>query len=90
MIDETFARVYFGVSDPIGQRLRIGRTDFEIVGVVGAVKQTGLDRQAEPTLYCRERLLIVNPADTSSMSASAISVTTNVRIPESNNRRSSR
>jgi putative ABC transport system permease protein len=51
IIDDTFARVYFGVSDPIGQRLRVGRTDLEIVGVVGAVKQTGLDRQPEPTLY---------------------------------------
>ena len=31
--------------------MRIGRTDLEIVGVVGAVKQTGLERQPEPTLY---------------------------------------
>jgi putative ABC transport system permease protein len=51
IIDDTFARVYFSLSDPIGQRLRLGRTDLEIVGVVGAVKQTGLDRQPEPTLY---------------------------------------
>jgi putative ABC transport system permease protein len=52
IIDDTFARVHFGdVANPIGQRLRIGRTDLEIVGVVGAVKQTGLDRQPEPTLY---------------------------------------
>ena len=52
IIDDTFARVYFGgVADPVGQRLRIGRTDLEIVGVVGAVKQTGLDKQPEPTLY---------------------------------------
>jgi putative ABC transport system permease protein len=52
IIDDTFARVHFGdVANPVGQRLRIGRTDLEIVGVVGAVKQTGLDRQSEPTLY---------------------------------------
>jgi putative ABC transport system permease protein len=52
IIDDTFARVYFGdIDDPVGQRLRIGRTDLEIVGVVGAVKQTGLERQPEPTLY---------------------------------------
>jgi ABC-type antimicrobial peptide transport system permease subunit len=44
--------MYFGgVADPVGQQLRIGRTDLEIVGVVGAVKQTGLERQSEPTLY---------------------------------------
>ena len=52
VIDDTFARVYFsGVADPVGRRLRIGSTELEIVGVVGAVKQTGLDRQPEPTLY---------------------------------------
>jgi putative ABC transport system permease protein len=52
IIDDTFARAYFGgEADPLGQRLRIGRTDLEIVGVVGAVKQTGLERQTEPTLY---------------------------------------
>jgi len=52
IIDDTFARAYFGgVADPVGQRLRIGRTDLEIIGVVGAVKQTGLDRQPEPALY---------------------------------------
>jgi putative ABC transport system permease protein len=52
IIDDTFARMYFGgIVDPVGQRLRIGRTELEIIGVVGAVKQTGLDRQPEPTLY---------------------------------------
>jgi putative ABC transport system permease protein len=52
IIDDTFARVYFsGVANPVGQRLRIGQTDLEIVGVVGAVKQTGLEKQPEPTLY---------------------------------------
>ncbi len=51
IIDDTFARVYFNGEDPLGQRLRIGRTDLEIVGVVGVVKQTGLDKQPAPTLY---------------------------------------
>ena len=52
IIDEMFARAYFGGgADPLGQRLRIGRTELEIVGVVGAVKQTSLERQPEPTLY---------------------------------------
>jgi putative ABC transport system permease protein len=51
IIDDTFARWYFGSADPLGQRLRIGRTDLEIVGVVGIVKQTGLDKQPAPTLY---------------------------------------
>jgi putative ABC transport system permease protein len=52
IIDETFAHQYFsGIADPVGQRLRIGPTDLEIVGVVGTVKQAALDKQANPTLY---------------------------------------
>jgi putative ABC transport system permease protein len=52
VVDDTFARRYFdrGV-DLVGQRLRIGRTDVTIIGVVGAVKQDGLDRDALPTIY---------------------------------------
>jgi putative ABC transport system permease protein len=51
IIDDTFGRRYFGGADPVGRRLRIGRSDLEIVGVVGAVKQEGLDRPSSPTVY---------------------------------------
>ncbi len=51
IIDDTLARLYFGTADPLGQHLRIGSHDLEIVGVVGAVKQMGLDKQPTPTLY---------------------------------------
>ena len=47
MIDDAFARTYFADTDPIGKRLHIDDYDFEpaeIVGVVGHVKQWGLDQ----------------------------------------------
>jgi putative ABC transport system permease protein len=52
IVDDTFARTYFGSpADAVAHLLRLGRTDVEIVGVVGAVKQTGLDKDPVPTLY---------------------------------------
>ena len=48
VIDENFARTYFPNQDPIGRRIRLAYKDLpiEIVGVVGHVKQWGLDRDA--------------------------------------------
>jgi predicted permease len=48
VIDEKFAQLYFGGENPIGQRVNflILGTSAEIVGVVGHVKQWGLDRDA--------------------------------------------
>jgi predicted permease len=51
VIDEVFARQYFPDQDPIGKRLNLGddRDPLQIVGVVGHVKQWGLngdDRQS--------------------------------------------
>lgn len=45
VIDENFAREYFSKEDPIGQHVRMGfdNRSIEIVGVVGHVKQWGLD-----------------------------------------------
>jgi predicted permease len=45
VIDEDFAREYFGNQDPIGKRLNFDLVynQLEIVGVVGHVKQFGLD-----------------------------------------------
>ena len=56
VVDETFAERYWppsveGAQDPIGQRLEFGKTTVEIVGIVGAVKNSGLDRNPEPTVY---------------------------------------
>ena len=48
VIDEEFARKYFGSQDPIGKRLNFDLVykQLEIVGVVGHVKQFGLDENA--------------------------------------------
>jgi predicted permease len=48
VIDEEFARRFFGDRDPIGQRVNfsIVNETAEIVGVVGHVKQWGLDEDA--------------------------------------------
>jgi putative ABC transport system permease protein len=45
VIDEVFARQYFPDADPLGKRIHLGddRGPMEIVGVVGHVKQWGLD-----------------------------------------------
>ena len=46
VVDETFARQFFGGRDPLHQRLDLngGASHVEVVGVVGHVKQWGLDR----------------------------------------------
>ena len=52
LIDETAARRYFpDGANPIGRRLRAGKSVREIVGVIGAVRSSGLDKQPMPTVY---------------------------------------
>src|SRR3989440_4451749 len=58
VVNEAFARKFFPQQDPIGQHVRdIGRdtgratTDSEIIGVVGDVRDHGLDQAPEPRLY---------------------------------------
>jgi putative ABC transport system permease protein len=54
IVDEVLARRYFGDASPIGRRLTMsneqGRSR-EVVGVVAGVRQTALDRDAEPHVY---------------------------------------
>ncbi len=54
VINETMARRFFPDEDPIGQRIQVtqGPRDFaEIVGIVGDVKQYGLDTAAPAQTY---------------------------------------
>jgi putative ABC transport system permease protein len=56
IISESLARRYFPDSNPIGQRIAPSGPDnhnqwLPIVGVVGDVKYTGLDRTSAPALY---------------------------------------
>ena len=49
VIDESFAREYFPKQNPIGQHIHIGILDTtpEVIGVVGHVKQWGLDHDGD-------------------------------------------
>jgi predicted permease len=56
LINETLARRFFADRDPVGQRLILGVMDpkqspAEIAGVVGDIRDLGLDQEVEPTLY---------------------------------------
>ena len=61
IVNESFARKYFPHETALGQRLQLGApariwnnerlTTFEIVGIVGDVKSSGLSSEAEPTYY---------------------------------------
>jgi len=54
VVDETFARRFFANENPIGQGIDIGNGSdgyYEIVGVVGAVHNSGLSAEPEPTMY---------------------------------------
>jgi putative ABC transport system permease protein len=56
LINETLAKRFFPRQDPVGQRLVFGVMDpkqssSEIVGVVGDVRDFGLDQEVEPMVY---------------------------------------
>jgi predicted permease len=56
LINETLARRFFGNRNPVGQRLIFGVMDpqqssSEIAGVVGDVRDLGLDQEVAPTFY---------------------------------------
>ncbi len=56
VIDEVFAQQHFPTTNPLGQRINGDRGSAEIVGVVGHVKQWGLD--ADDTHALRAQLYI--------------------------------
>jgi putative ABC transport system permease protein len=55
VVDEQFARLYFPGQDPIGRRVHLGILDVvgQIVGVVGHVKQWGLDSDAQSSVQAQ-------------------------------------
>ena len=54
VIDEVFARKYFGDTDPIGKRInQDGQAPQQIVGVVGHVKQWSLDADESESLQAQ-------------------------------------
>jgi predicted permease len=69
VVDEVFARQYFPDADPLGKRINLedDRGPLEIVGVVGHVKQQGLDgddkQSLQAQLYEPFRQLPGNPSE---------------------------
>ena len=69
VIDEVFARKYFPNADPLGQRINLGEDEdpWQIVGVVGHVKQWGLDaddsHSLQAQLYLPFRQLTGSPSE---------------------------
>jgi len=55
LIDESFAEKYFSHQDPIGKRINVKGIDrpLEIVGLVGHVKQFGLDADDKESLHAQ-------------------------------------
>jgi predicted permease len=54
VIDEVFARKYFGTADPIGKRILQDDGDpLQIIGVVGHVRQWSIDADEERTLQAQ-------------------------------------
>jgi putative ABC transport system permease protein len=51
IISDTLARQYFADQEAVGKHLLIGKRDCEIVGVVGDVRLTGLNKPAELAMY---------------------------------------
>ncbi len=56
VVSESFARKSWPEEDPVGKRFRVGRSQdkgqlLTVVGVVGDVRQWGLETQPPPTIY---------------------------------------
>jgi putative ABC transport system permease protein len=53
IINETMARQFWPNENPLGRRIRLNREEKwdEIIGVVGDIKTTDLDREIQPTAY---------------------------------------
>ena len=86
LISESLARTAWAGEDPIGRKIQFGNMDgdlrlFTIVGVVGDIRERGLDSVARPTVYAdyRQRprhtssftAVVQGPVDPSSLSAAA-------------------
>ena len=60
LISESLARTRWPSEDPLGKRIQFGNMDgdlrlFTIVGIVGDVREAGLDREPRPTFYAYYR-----------------------------------
>ncbi len=51
IVNEALAHNYFPGEDPLGKRLHLGTEVFTIGGIVGNIRQAGLDREPLPEIY---------------------------------------
>ncbi|HXJ91928.1 MAG TPA: ABC transporter permease [Terriglobia bacterium] len=65
VIDEHFAQLYFGGANPIGKRINfeLFNTSAEVVGVVGHIKQWGLDSDATSAIQAQCYLALPQTPD---------------------------
>jgi predicted permease len=55
IVNETFVKTYYANEDPLGQKIRFGNRDFQIVGLCGDAKYNRIQSNIEPTLYFSHR-----------------------------------
>jgi hypothetical protein len=51
VVNEAFARAYFGGANPVGRRVTVGRGPLEIVGLVGDAAYMTVREPMQPTVY---------------------------------------
>lgn len=51
VVNERLARLYWPVEDPLGHELNFENQRWQIIGVVSNIREKGLDKPVEPTLY---------------------------------------
>jgi macrolide transport system ATP-binding/permease protein len=51
VINEVFAKKYFGAENPLGRQIGIGKIEFEIVGVAKTARYDSLKRDIPPVVY---------------------------------------
>lgn len=51
VISESFAKRHWDGLDPLGRKVTLPFSDFEVIGIVGDVKVRGLERESEPQVY---------------------------------------
>jgi predicted permease len=76
VIDEAFARKNFGAESPIGRKIHLGdnQEPSQIIGVVGHVKQSGLDTDEKDSLQSQLYLPFRALSDNSLQGAASVSV----------------
>ncbi len=55
IINEAFVRAYFPKEDPLGQSIRMGNRNHQIIGLCGDAKYNKVQRKIEPIMYFSHR-----------------------------------